>query len=314
MNYKDYYKTLGVDKKASQDEIKKAYRKLAVKYHPDKNPDNKSAENKFKEISEAYEVLKDPETREKYDRLGANWKQYEQAGYQGQDPYGGFGRRRGQASGFGGQGDFESFFGGFGGSGFSDFFERFFGGGFAGSSQQHSGRRQAHNQAQNLKGDIYISLEDAFHGTKRILNVDNERLRVSIPKGIKDKQTLRMRGKGQADPYTGQRGDILLTIHINPHPNLERKENDLYTTAEMDIFTATLGGHLAVHTLDGIKNIKIKEGTDGGKNLRLKGQGMPLKNSNQRGDLYVKTRITVPKKLNKEEKKLLEKLKKLRNG
>lgn len=315
MNYKDYYKILGVNKSASQDEIKKAYRKLAVKYHPDKNPDDKKAEEKFKNISEAYEVLKDPETREKYDRLGANWKQYEQAqaGQQGQgfDPFGGFGQtgqrtRTGSYS----QEDFEGFFGGFGGSGFSDFFEQFFGGGFDRRAQQKRSSRQKRQstQAHNLKGDIYISLEDAFHGTKRILNVNDERLRVSIPKGIKDKQTLRMRGKGQEDPYTGKRGDILLTIHVNPHRFIERKGDDLYTTATMDIFTATLGGTLAVHTLNGQKNINIKAGTDGGKTLRLKGQGMPVKNSPTRGDFYVKTRITVPKNLSEEDKKSFEQL------
>ncbi|MCF8218904.1 MAG: J domain-containing protein [Bacteroidales bacterium] len=316
MNYKDYYKILGVNKNASQDEIKKAYRKLAVKYHPDKNPDDKKAEEKFKNISEAYEVLKDPETREKYDRLGANWKQYEhaQAGQQGQgfDPFGGFGQggQRTRTGNFS-QEDFEGFFGGFGGSGFSDFFEQFFGGGFDRRAQQQRSSRQKgqSTQAHNLKGDIYISLEDAFHGTKRILNVNDERLRVSIPKGIKDKQTLRMKGKGQEDPYTGKRGDILLTIHVNPHKFIERHGNDLHTTATMDIFTATLGGTLAVHTLTGQKNINIKAGTDGGKTLRLKGQGMPVKNSTTRGDFYVKTRITVPKNLSKEEKESFEKLK-----
>ena len=315
MNYKDYYKILGVDKNASQDEIKKAYRKLAVKYHPDKNPNDKKAEEKFKNISEAYEVLKDPETREKYDRLGANWKQYEQAqAQQGQgfDPFGGFGQtgQRTRTGNFS-QEDFESFFGGFGGSGFSEFFERFFGGGFDSRAQKQrssSRQRRQSTQAQNLKGDIYISLEDAFHGTKRILNVNNERFRVSIPKGIKDKQTLRMKGKGQEDPFTGKRGDILLTIHINPHKFIERKGNDLYTTAAMDIFTATLGGTLSVQTLTGEKSINIKPGTDGGKTLRLKGQGMPVQNSNSRGDLYVKTKITVPKNLSKDDKSLFEKL------
>lgn len=315
MNYKDYYKILGVDKNASQDEIKKAYRKLAVKYHPDKNPNDKKAEEKFKNISEAYEVLKDPETREKYDRLGANWKQYEQAqAQQGQgfDPFGGFGQtgQRTRTGSFS-QEDFESFFGGFGGSGFSEFFERFFGGGFDSRAQKQrssSRQRRQSTQAQNLKGDIYISLEDAFHGTKRILNVNNERFRVSIPKGIKDKQTLRMKGKGQEDPFTGKRGDILLTIHINPHKFIERKGDDLYITAAMDIFTATLGGTLSIQTLTGEKSINIKPGTDGGKTLRLKGQGMPVQNSNSRGDLYVKTKITVPKNLSKEDKSLFEKL------
>ncbi len=311
MEYKDYYKTLGVDKSASQDEIKKAYRKLAVKYHPDKNPDNKAAEDKFKNISEAYEVLKDPETREKYDRLGANWKQYEQAGAQGYsqgfDPFGeyGGGRRR-KSQGYG-QEDFGSFFGG---SGFSDFFEQFFGGGFSRSAGQQFGREaeRQQSQAQNLRGDIYISLEDAYHGTKRIINVDGDRLRVSIPKGIRDRQTLRMRGKGKQDPRTGQRGDILLTIHINPHSMIERKGDDLHTTINLDIFTAVLGGHFTVMTLDGIKNISIKPGTDGGQTLRLRGQGMPVQGSNQKGDFYVKTRITVPKKLTKEQQKLFEKL------
>ncbi|MFO8087499.1 MAG: J domain-containing protein [Bacteroidales bacterium] len=312
MEYKDYYKILGLNKSASQDEIKKAYRKMALKYHPDKNPDNKEAEAKFKDASEAYEVLKDPKTREKYDRLGANWKQYEQAGPHGQgySPFGQYGGQQHAGKSRMSGDEFESFFGGFGGSGFSDFFEQFFGGGFARSRQQKSSRRQQSKGGANLKGDIYISLEDAFHGTTRILNINDHRFRVQIPKGIKNKQTLRMRGKGQQDPMTGNHGDVLLSIHINPHPHFERKENDLHTTAELDFFTATLGGQLTVTTMDGPKNITIKAGTDGGKTLRIKGLGMPIQNSSQRGDLYIKANIKVPKNLSATERKELEKLQK----
>lgn len=322
MNYKDYYKILGVDKNASQDDIKKAYRKLAVKYHPDKNPNDKKAEEKFKDIAEAYEVLKDPETREKYDRLGANWKQYEQANQQGFgqgfDPFGGFGRSSGRyrrTRQF--DDDFEGFFGGFGGSGFSEFFERFFGGGFA-SGEDFSRRRQQSQRSakgQDLRGDIYISLEDAYHGTKRILNVDDERLRVNIPRGIKDGQTLRLKGKGGMNSQSGKRGDVLLKIHINSHPFLERKENDLYTTVDVDMFTAALGGHISLQTLEGKKNINIKAGTDSGKLLRLKGKGMPINGKpNNHGDLYVRTRITVPSDLTEDEKKQLEKMREKRQS
>lgn len=321
MDYKDYYNILGVNKDASQEEIKKAYRKLAVKYHPDKNPNDKKAEEKFKNISEAYEVLKDPATREKYDRLGSNWKQYEQAGQQGYgqgfDPFGGFAGQSGYSRGRATQDDFEGFFGGFGGSGFSEFFEQFFGGGFARSGEFGNRRKQSQRSAkgQDLHGDIYISLEDAFHGTKRILNVDDERLRVSIPKGIQDKQTLRLRGKGGVNPQSGQRGDILLKIHINAHPLLERKENDLYTTVNVDMFTAALGGHISVQTLEGRKNINIKSGTDSGKLLRLKGKGMPVNGKpNIHGNLYIRTRIVIPDDLSEEEKKQLEKIRKKRQS
>lgn len=312
MNYKDYYKTLGISKSASQDEIKKAYRKMAVRYHPDKNPGDASAEQKFKNISEAYEVLKDPDTREKYDRLGANWKQYERGGA-GSDAGGSY-RRYDYGPRQEGDG-FKDFFGSFGGSGFSDFFEQFFGSGFSRGGQQQGftdsayqrGHTQRKRTAQNLSGTVYISLEDAFHGTKRILNSQGERFRISIPKGVKDKQTLRLKGKGAKDPQTGIQGDLLLTIRINPHPFMKRINNNLETTMYVNALTAILGGSVQVNTLEGKKQINIPEGTDNGKIFRLKGLGMPESNSGKRGDLHVKINITIPKNLNSKQKEMLRK-------
>ncbi len=316
MNYKDYYKILGINKSATQDEIKKAYRKMAVKYHPDKNPGDASSESRFKNISEAYEVLKDPETRGKYDRLGANWKQYEHAGAGtgGGGTYRQYQYRPGQDRDSG----FEDYFGSFGGSGFSDFFEQFFGSGFSRSTaqQEFSGRNRQNaytkrsRESLNLSGNVFISLEDAYHGAKRILNTQDERFRITIPKGVKDKQTLRLKGKGRKDPQTGAQGDLLLTIRINPHPFMERKNNNLETTVNVDAFTAILGGAIAVDTLEGKRQINIPEGSDSGKVFRLKGQGMPVNNSQQRGDLHVKVRITVPKNLSSNQKELLNKCKK----
>lgn len=300
MDYKDYYKVLGIKKDASQDEIKKAYRKLAVKYHPDKNKGDKKAEEKFKEISEANEVLSDPAKRQKYDQLGSNWKQYEQAG-------GGYdwsqfgGRPSGSRTEY--QGDFGDFMGG----GFSDFFKSFFGGGFTGTGQQGSGYGF---KEQDIQASAQITLEEAYNGTARLLDLNGRKLRVKIKPGVEDGQTLRIKNQGTDDL---NKGDLFIKIEVAPNSVFTRKGNDLYVDVSVDLYSAVLGGKAMVKTLGGGVNINIPKGTDNGKVLRLKGLGMPLYNNpTARGDLYAKIQLTVPKNLTKEEEDLFKKLAELR--
>ena len=313
MEYKDYYKILGVDKKASQDEIKKAYRKLAVKYHPDKNPANKEAEEKFKEIGEANEVLSDPEKRKLYDQLGSNWKQYRDAGY---DPSTAGGRARYSQGAPGGQyyyefeGDPSEFFGG-GSSGFSDFFESFFGrgtrqgkgfsgtGGFSGFGADIPGN--------DLAAEITISLQEAYTGTERIIDIGGEKIKLKIKPGAYSGLKLLAKGKGEK-AQGGKAGNLYITINVSPHPDYERKGNDLYMNMPVDLFTALLGGKMEIQTLSGRINMKIPEGTQNGKQFRLKGKGMPVYGTSSHGDLYVKIQVKLPDKLTPEQKELVMKL------
>lgn len=299
MEYKDYYTVLGVTKKATQDEIKKAYRKLAVKYHPDKNPGDKAAEEKFKDISEAYEVLKDPEKREQYDQLGANWKNYQHAGYD----RGPFARRTdGRRYYDEGPDDF------FGGSGFSDFFESFFG--------QHRHRRTAPFETTefdfapaDLTGDVSITLEEAYHGTERIVDLGGEKIKIRIRPGAYDGLTLRVRGKGQKSA-SGKAGDLHLHVRVANHHLFERRGDDLHLEMPVDLFTALLGGKLQVPTLSGNINITLKEATQNGKIVRVKGRGMPVYGkAGQYGDLYAKLHIKIPEHLTAHQKHLIQKLK-----
>lgn len=309
MEYKDYYKILGVEKSATQDEIKKAYRKLAMKYHPDRNPGNKSAEEKFKEITEANEVLSDPEKRKKYDTLGSNWKQYQHTGGQGFDDFfthfggGRSGGRTGATYEFGG--DFGDIFGGMGG-GFSDFFESFFGGG-----RGFSGRTQQQKTAVDVEAVLNVSLEDAFNGSEKTINIDGKKLKVKINPGTKDGQKLRLKGLGRSKTAGGTKGDLYLIIHILPHPFYEIKDNLLYYNLDIDLYTAVLGGKETIRTLDGkTLSVNIPEGTESEKVLRLKGLG--LIENGVRGDLFIDIHVTVPKNLSREEKELFNKLKSLR--
>lgn len=296
MDYKDYYAVLGVTKKATQDEIKKAYRKLAVKYHPDKNPGNKTAEEKFKEISEANEVLGDPEKRKQYDKLGANWKQYQQAGYD-QGPFGGGTRSRTYRQGT----DSEYF----DASGFSDFFESFFGGG----RQNPFGAQDFDFTPSDLTGEIAITLEEAYFGTERIVDLGGEKIKIKIKPGAYDGLTLRVKGKGQKSPG-GRAGDLHLNIKVLDHHLYERRGDDLHMQAPMDLFTALLGGKQEVATLSGKINITLQEGTVNGKVVRLKGKGMPLYGKpGQHGDLYVKLSVKLPEHLTPHQRQLLQKLK-----
>lgn len=306
MDYKDYYTILGVAKTASQAEIKKAYRSLAKKYHPDKNKGNKEAEEKFKNISEAYEVLGDAEKRKQYDQLGANWKQYQQAGGQ-QRQYSG--QQGGGFQGFGGDPSDM-----FGGSGFSDFFQQFFTGGGGGGFTNQGGRTRT-TKGQDYEAEMEISLQEAYNGTSRLLNLDNQQLRITTKPGVEDGQVLRIKGKGAPARGGGINGDLYIKVAVNKHPDFERKGDDLHTNLPISIYTALLGGEAQVNTLSGQLKLKIPEGTQNGKTLRLRGKGMPhYGKPDQHGDLYVKIEVTLPANLNNEEKELIQKWKDLREA
>ena len=293
MDYKDYYKVLGVAKTATQEEIKKVYRKLAVKYHPDKNPGDKKAEDQFKEINEAYDVLGDVEKRKKYDEMGSNWNQYAQQGARGQQGYGGgFQGDEGQFSDF-----FESFFGGSGGG---------FGGG--------RGRSTSRVKGEDYKTETSITVVEAFYGTTRELNMGDHTLNLKLKPGIAEGQVLKMKGKGGEGRNGGAAGDLYITIHILSHNLYERKGNDLHVEQKLDLYTAVLGGKLQVHIMDKTLNINIPAGTDSGKVFRLKAAGMPLYDTpEQRGDAYVKVNISVPKDLTEQELELFKQLEALKH-
>jgi len=305
MDYKDYYKILGVSKNASTDEIKKAYRKLAVKYHPDKNPENKEAETRFKEISEAYEVLRDPEKRKKYDQLGSNWNQFQGADAGGFDfsQFGG-GRKGRSRSYF--SGNMDDLFGD-SDSGFSDFFNAFFGG-FGGSSEGF--RQQAQQvKGKDLRSELTISLSEAYHGTSRLLNVNGQKLRINIKPGAFNGQELRLKGKGGKGLNGGPDGDIYLTIKVIPEKNYTVNGNNLILKTDIDLYTAVLGGKININTLSGKLNINIPKGTQNGTKLRIKGKGMPVYGkSGTFGDLLLQLNILIPTNLSKKEKELLRQL------
>ena len=293
MDYKDYYKILGVAKTASPEEIKKAYRKLAVKYHPDKNPDNKQAEESFKLANEANEVLGNPEKRKKYDELGENWQQYERQEKQSNEsPFGGQNyAQQGSNNPFGEQTDF------------SDFFEQFF-----------AGRNRGNGKPQSRKGGDYetemgITLEEAYQGTSRIIDVENEKLRITTKPGTQNDQQLRIKNKGAKGLGDGQRGDLFVRIKVKTHPLFARKGDNLYFIQKIDLFTAVLGGEVVVTTLSGQVKIKISEGTQSGKSIRLKGKGMPVyDNPALFGDLYLEIQVQNPTTLSDAQKELFEQL------
>jgi curved DNA-binding protein len=314
LNFKDYYKTLNVSRTASQDEIKKSYRKLARQYHPDVNPGNKEAEEKFKEISEAYEVLSHPENRKKYDQLGADWKKYEQAGQQGGfdwSKYAGQQRQGGQQQYAGG--DYEDMFSG--GGGFSDFFENIFGGGFGGARTQQGRQRQYSFKGQDYRAEMEMSLEEAYLGTSRILNVNGQQLRIKVKPGIADGQTLRLSGKGAPGSNGGENGDLYIKVHIAEDKRFRRSGDDIYKDQPVDLYTAVLGGEVQVSTLDGDLKFKIPAETQNGATLRLKGKGFPKYNqTDSHGDLYLKIEVELPKKLSEEEKTLFRRLAEIRKS
>ena len=309
MEFKDYYKIIGVDKNASQDEIKKAYRKLAMKYHPDRNQDNKKAEEKFKQVTEANEVLSDPEKRKKYDTLGSNWKQYQSQGQGFEDFYSNYGRGGGGAQ-YSYSGNLDDLFGNI--SGFSDFFESFFGRSGAAADRTQSVRSR---KGQDFEATLYIPLIETYNGTTKEISVGGKRVRVKISPGTKDGKKLRLKGLGNEGMNGGEKGDLYLTLKIEKDPYFDLDGNDLYYDLYVDLYTAVLGGKKQVITLGGKTiNITIPEGTDSGKVLRLKGLGFPIsENSKIYGDLLVRIKVELPQNLTNDEKKLFEKLASIRS-
>ncbi|MBK0404334.1 J domain-containing protein [Adhaeribacter sp. BT258] len=308
MEYKDYYKILEVSKTATKDEIRKSYKKLARKYHPDVNPNNKEAEEKFKAVSEAYEVLSDEEKRKKYDQLGADWKRYEQAG----GGPGGFDWSQYAGAGGPGGGRYTHFEGDFGGTDFSDFFSSIFGG--MGGGQARGGRRSSMAfKGQDFTAELQMPLEEAYRGGSKTLTVNGRNLRINIKPGVADGQTIRLKGQGGPGMNGAENGDLYITFRIAPDPKYTRKGNDLYVDAPVSVYKAALGGEEVVDTLGGKIRIKIQPETQNGKMLRLKGKGFPVYNHpGQHGDLYIKTVLHLPEKLTDKEKELFRQLAELR--
>lgn len=303
MAFIDYYSILGISKTASADDIKKSYRKLARKYHPDINPNDEEAKKKFQQINEANEVLSDPEKRKKYDEYGENWKhaeEYEKARQQ-QSQNGGF-ADYGSFGGFGG-GSYS--FGGDDEGGFSDFFESLFGGRRpSGGSRQSRGYR-----GQDYTSELHLSLRDASETHKRTLTLDSKNLRITIPAGVSDGQVIKLAGQGAAGKNGGPNGDLYITFVIEEDPKFKRVGNDLYTNANLNLYTAVLGGEETVDTFTGKVKLKVAAGTQNGTKVRLKGKGFPVyKKDGQFGDLIITYSIEIPVNLNNEQKELFEKL------
>jgi|DewCreStandDraft_1066081.scaffolds.fasta_scaffold02209_3 DnaJ-class molecular chaperone len=296
---RDYYEILGVPRNATEKEIRQAYRRLARKYHPDVNPGDKEAEQKFKEIQEAYEVLSDPEKRAKYDRYGHAWRQAEQ-GFAGPTP------------------DFETPGMGFDFRTFAEefdlgsLFDRFFGGG------GRAGRTTwaPPIRGQDIEQPVELSLEEAYHGTTRLIEVPSptgaRRIEVRIPPGVTDGTRVRVAGEGGPGFAGGPRGDLYLVVSIRPHPLFERKGDDLYTEVAVPLYTAILGGEVPVQTLKGRVMLKIPPETQNGRVFRLAGLGMPRLHGSGHGDLYAKVRVVLPTNLTERERALFEELRRLR--
>lgn len=325
MDYKDYYAVLGTPRTASEKEIRSAYRKLARKWHPDVNPNNKEAEAKFKEIGEAYEVLSDPEKRKKYDELGSRWKEYEQwqraggeaqgqpfewAEYAGQAPGGQYQYRTVSEE------DLRDMFGE--GQPFSDFFETFFGGG----GRQRGGPRAARpRQGHDFEQPVEVSLAEAYQGTTRLLNMQQpdgstRRLEVKVPPGVTDGSRIRMAGLGAPGQAGGVSGDLYLVISVKREPRFERNGDDLHTRVQARLGAMLLGGEVRVPTPDGRSlALKIPPGTQDGQDFRLRGQGMPhLGIPDQRGDLHAEIHAQLPGQLTQRQRELMEEFAQLEQG
>ena len=303
MTYKDYYKDLGVVKTATQPEIKKAYRLLANKYHPDKNNGDKSAEERFKVISEANQVLSDPVKRKKYDQFGADWKHYEEAGAKP----GGFDWSKYANSG-GGQThrtSAQDSDGMFTDQGVNDFFETLFGQ----RSNQRRGRRSVVLKGEDIKTETTLSLEEAYHGCARLIKLNSQTIKVTLKSGVADRQMLRILGKGGRGIGGGPNGDLYLNIKIASHPVFHRNGNDLFCTLPVELYTAILGGKTQIKTLKGKVTVDISKGTSNGKELRLRGLGMPVYGmKGEFGNLFVKIDIVLPESLSEPEIDLFNKL------
>ncbi|MFV7234324.1 MULTISPECIES: DnaJ C-terminal domain-containing protein [Flavobacterium] len=299
MAFIDYYKILEVDKKATEADIKKAYRKLARKYHPDLNPNDKEAERKFKEINEANEVLSHAENRKKYDEYGENWQhaeEFEKSKQQRQY------HRGGQQDGFGG-------FGGGGGGDFSDFFESMFGGRSSGGG----GRRNAQFKGQDFNAELHLDLKDVYTTHKRTLTINGKNIRITIPAGVENGQQIKISGLGGEGSGGGPKGDLYITFTVENHTNFKLDKHNLYYTVDLDLYTAVLGGDITADTFDGKVKLSVKPGTQNGTKVKLKGKGFPIyKKEGESGDLYITYQVQIPTNLTEKEKELFTELAKLR--
>lgn len=298
MAFIDYYKLLGISKSATDKEVKAAYRKLARKYHPDLNPNDKAAEQKFKEVNEANEVLSDPEKRKKYDEYGKDWKhadQFEQAKQQ-QGQY-----QQRQSS----QGASQGFEGG----DYSDFFEQMFGGGFA-----SGGGRNVRFKGQDFNADLELKLSEVYETHKRTLTINGKKIRITIPAGILNEQIIRIKGQGGEGANGGPKGDLLIRFILHNDTSFKRDKDNLYSSVDLDLYTALLGGEIEVNTFDGKVKLKVPPETQNGTKVKLKGKGFPkYKKPNEFGDLYLTYELKLPTNLSSEEKELFQKISKIRN-
>jgi curved DNA-binding protein len=303
MAYIDYYKILEINKNATEAEIKKAYRKMARKYHPDLNPNDKEAEKKFKEINEANEVLSHAENRKKYDQYGENWQhaeEYEKSRQQQQY------QRGSQGGGFG---DFGGFSGG--GGDYSDFFESMFGGRSAGGGRG----RSASYKGQDFNAELHLDLKDVYATHKRTLTINGKNIRITIPAGVENGQVIKISGLGGEGSGGGPKGDLYITFSVENHTNFKLVNHNLYTTADLDLYKAILGGDIMVDTFDGKVKLSVKPGTQNGTKVKLKGKGFPIyKKEGEFGDLYITYQIVVPTSLTEKEKELFTELAKLRTS
>ena len=299
MSFIDYYKILGVDKKATEKDIKKAYRKFARKYHPDLNPDDRAAEKKFKEINEANEVLSHIENRKKYDKYGKDWEhaeQFEKAQQQQQQQKQQYQRtaHQGHSSNYSEED-------------FSDFFSSMFGGGFQGS------RGTAKFRGQDFNAELHLDLRDVYQTQKRTLTVNGKNIRLTIPAGVKNGQVIRIKGHGGKGVNGGPNGDLHIKFSISNQTGFKRDRDNLYTTIDLDLYKAVLGGEISVNTFTGKVKLKVKPETENGTKVKLKGKGFPVyKKEGQFGDLYITYKINTPSNLTDKEKDLFKELAKLR--
>ena len=297
MDFVDYYKTLGIDKKASEADIKKAYRKFARKYHPDLNPNDKEAEKKFKEVNEANEVLSHTENRKKYDSYGKDWKHADEfeknrQQSQSQQSY----QRQGSSQ--------------YSDEDFSDFFGSMFGGQGGG---QYGGRSNVKFRGQDFQASLHLNLQDVYHTDKRTLTINGKNIRLTIPAGVKNGQTIRIKGYGGDGVNGGPKGDLNITFQIDNHTKFKRDGNNLYASIDLDLYKAMLGGELVVDSFEGKVKLKIAPETQNGTQVKLKGKGFPVyKKEGKFGDLIFTFNLKLPKSLTDKEKELFNELSKMR--
>ncbi|PZU82281.1 MAG: molecular chaperone DnaJ [Chryseobacterium sp.] len=301
MAFIDYYKILGLEKNASADDIKKAYRKLARKYHPDMNPNDKEAEQKFKEINEANEVLSNPENRSKYDKYGEHWKhgeEYERAQQQQRQQYSG-----NYKGGFSGA-DFGD------GEDFSDFFQSMFGSAGGGFGRSSRGSSSGKFKGQDISAELNLSLKDAAKTHQQTFDINGKKVRITIPAGVYDGQQIKLKGYGNPGMNGGPNGDLYITFNISEDKDFKRDGDNLKTQADIDLYTAVLGGDVNIRTLDSSVNLKVKPETQNGTTVRLKGKGFPVyKKEGEFGDLYVTYNVKIPTNLTEKQKELFQQLK-----